>query len=108
MKLDLTFVPEAMLDKPRSGLHQVYLDFWWLVSEETGELAFRVSNRGRQVAPLCNAHEQVVRKVLQIDGLQARQVPQVFLLVHFFDTVIDGELGGMDFRYVLPTASVGS
>jgi hypothetical protein len=75
-------VPIEKASAPTGGLRHVYVDYWWLVSDDDCIYTF-----GPTGSPQCNASKTVVEKIVG-DGShypgfkEIRQLPYVSFRVH--------------------------
>jgi len=66
---------------PKSGMHMVYTDTWWITDEE-GNLYFYQGN-----SPQCNPHKEVAEKIRDKihKGKLVELIPVVYVSVHVTD-----------------------
>jgi hypothetical protein len=70
----LTYVPLEELARPRNGVWQVYVDYWWTVDPERGAIIFD------KWFPQCNEAERITRRVTEqlYPWAEARQIPVAY------------------------------
>jgi len=74
-KKNIKFVPIAEASKPKNGMFQLYVDYWWCVTPDEEIMLYR------RTSPQCNHNEDCARRVNEklYPGYEIRQLPVIFV-----------------------------
>ena len=78
LKKQIKFVPIDKASAPKSGMFEVYKDYWWVVTPDE-EIMFY-----REHSPQCNRDEAIAKRVHEklYPGYEVRQLPLVFVPIN--------------------------